>query len=353
VLFFRKPVPPAPVRQKVILPNAMLCPIFGKVSYEKVGSDLEITFTILMPRIGEGWQTGVAIDASSSMKGLYGQMLTGQLPANVRKEYSRKKWLQKTQKDGDRLLTFIPSAYEDAVSKGYLAWSENLIQAESRKFVQYLAERLDADGGTTVIYWACGNGEEIEVLGDVRSDECATLKVEGPEHLDFGVGSQLLPALKYFVDRFSDASHGMYVFITDGCLGDLAAVKSYCRELAASIQASRQAPLKCVLIGMGAQVDQAQLQELDDLDTETGLDLWDYKLAADMRQVTEIFAELVDESVIVAPVANIYDDQGNLIKPFTDGLPGRVRFILPEASRFFELEVVGQAERFRQFIKAP
>jgi hypothetical protein len=351
VLFFRKQ--PPPVRQKITLPSAVLSPIFGKVFYEAIGENLEVTFTILMPRIGEGWQTGVAIDASASMKDLYGQRLIGTLPAAVIQAYVRKKWIYKTQKDGDRLLSLEPSAYEDAINNKYLSWSENLVQEESRKFIHYLADRLDADGGTTVIYWACGNGNEIEVLGDVQTKDCAVLTVDGPQHSEFGEGSKLLPALKYFIERFADAYHGMYIFITDGRLDDLEAVKSYSRDLAVRIQKGQQAPLKCILIGMGSQVNQTQLKELDDLDTQTGFDLWDYKLATDMRQVTEIFAELVDESVIVAPVANIYDDRGHLIKPFTDGLPARVNFTLPQTSRFFELEVVGQAERFRQVIPAP
>jgi hypothetical protein len=349
VPLFRKQ-PPLPINPKVTLPGAMLNPNFGKLSYEKVGTHLEITFSILMPRIGEGWQTGVALDASSSMKGLYGGRIVGDIPAHIQREYARKKWLRKEQKDGDRIIVFDSPAYDDALAKGYLSWTENLIQPESRKFVQYLAEHLDGDGGTTVIYWGCGDGKEIEVLGDVLAQDCPTLRVEGPQSHEYGQGTYLLPALQYFINRFADAPNGIYIFITDGCLEDLPAVKVYCTELATRIQSGQQPPVKCILIGMGSQIDLTPLQELDDLETGTGVDLWDYKIAKDMRQVTEIFAELVDESVIVAPIANIYDDQGHLLRQFTDGLPARVSFSMPQASRFFELEIVGQTERIRQSI---
>ena len=51
---------------------------------------------------------------------------------------------------------------------------------------------------------------------------------------------------------------------------------------------------------------------------------------------------------MVAYVAAIYDDENNLIKQFTDGLPGRVSFSIPQSSSFFELEIAGQ--RIRQAV---
>ena len=44
-----------------------------------------------------------------------------------------------------------------------------------------------------------------------------------PQH--FGTGTQLLPAVRYFVERFKDAPWGFFVFITDGELFDLEEVK--------------------------------------------------------------------------------------------------------------------------------
>jgi len=286
--------------KRITLSSTEINPIFGKVFYQSVGSDVEVTFTILMPRISEGWKTGVALDASQSMKSAYGKL-----------------------------------------SKP----TENLVEMEARKFLYYLADRLDAEGQTTTIYWACSGGRELEVLGDIQASQCSTLKIEGPLEADFGSVTNLLPALRYFVEGFPNASNGIYLFVTDGRINDFLEVKEYCINLSKQIMSGKRNPIKCVLIGVGEKVDTRQLQYLDNLDVVTGFDLWDYHVAKDMRETTDIFAELVDESVMVAPVAAIYDDQ-NIIKQFTDGLPGRVSFLMRDSSSFFELEVAGH--RIRQ-----
>jgi len=287
--------------KKVTLSSSEINPIFGKVFYQSVDADVKVTFTLLMPRISEGWKTGVALDASQSMKPVYGKL-----------------------------------------SKP----TENLVEIEARKFLYYLADHLDAEGQTTTIYWACSGGRELEVIGDIQASECSTLKIDGPVEADFGSMTNLLPALRYFVEGFPNARNGIYLFVTDGRINDFLEVKEYCINLANQIISGKRNPIKCVLIGVGEKVDTRQLQYLDNLDVVTGFDLWDYHVAKDMRETTDIFAELVDESVIVATTATIYDDQNTVIKQFTDGLPGRVTFLMRDSSSFFELEVAGQ--RIRQ-----
>ena len=49
------------------------------------------------------------------------------------------------------------------------------------------------------------------------------------------------------------------------------------------------------------------MEELDDLDTGTEVDLWDHKLAAEMRVLQEIFAEVVDKNARVADHGRILD----------------------------------------------
>src|SRR5947209_3853702 len=83
----------------------------------------------------------------------------------------------------------------------------------------------------------------------------------------YGTGTQLLPAVKYFVERFKDAPWGFYVFITDGELHDLDAVIAYSKQLARDVAARRRNPVKFVLIGIGPSVNEKQMEELDDLDT--------------------------------------------------------------------------------------
>ncbi len=285
------------VSKKFSLPTTEINPIFGKVTYQIMEKEAEITFTILMPGISEGFKTGVALDASSSMKGLYGQLPRSQ---------------------------------------------ENIVQTEARKFLYYLADRLDRDGETTAIYWACSGVRQIEVIGSFQASQCAGLKIEGPVEEFFGSMTNLLPALSYFVETFTSAANGLYIFVTDGQINDFLEVKQYCIDLAKDINIGERNPLKCVLIGIGEKIDTKQMAELDNLDQVTGFDLWDYHVARDMREITDIFAELVDESVMVAPVATIYDDRSQTLKKFTDGLPARVTFRLPQRAAYFELEVGGQ-----------
>ena len=77
------------------------------------------------------------------------------------------------------------------------------------------------------------------------------------------------------------------------------------------------------------------MEELDDLDTGTDVDVWDHKIAAEMRALTEIFAEVVDENQIVAPQAALYDSAGRLAREFTDGMPAKVTFRVPAGSDWF------------------
>ena len=171
----------------------------------------------------------------------------------------------------------------------------------------------------------------------------------GPPN-DFGTGTQLLPAVRYFVERFKDAPWGFYVFITDGELHDLEPVKSYSRQLARDVAAKKRRPIKFVLIGVGANVNERQMEELDDLDTGTEVDIWDHKIRKEMRDLVEIFAEVVDENQTVAPTGRILDDSGKAVKSFPDGVPSKISFSMPASSAFFELEVGGQ--RIRQPVVA-
>src|SRR5947208_3761716 len=258
---------------------------FGEVNvYPAPGGKVRVVATILMEPHKEGAQTGIALDGSGSMAKLYGD----------------------EEKPG-----FLASLF------GFKKETHNEVTPVAQKICAYLARKIDADGGTTCIYWATGDrGGKIEVIGDLTADE-AERHVFGPPG-SFGAGTQLLPAVKYFVDRFKDAPWGFYVFITDGELHDLDAVKEYSRRLAREVAANRRKPLKFVLIGIGPDVNERQMEELDDLDTGTEVDLWDHKLAREMRVLQEIFAEVVDKNARVADHGRILDVHGRVIKDYSD-----------------------------------
>jgi hypothetical protein len=281
---------------------------FGEVNvYPAPGGKTRVVATILMEPHKEGAQTGIALDGSGSMHKLYGVDGGGGILSSI---FGRPQL-------------------------------RNEITPVAQQICAYLARRIDADGGTTCVYWATGpGGSQIEVIGDLRAEE-AERHVFGPPQ-DFGTGTQLLPAVRYFVERFHDAPWGFYVFITDGELHDLDAVKAYSTRLAREVAARRRNPLKFVLIGIGPEINEAQMVELDDLDTGTEVDLWDHKLAKEMRVLQEIFAEVVDKNARVADHGKILDPQGRVIKDYSDtGLPALLEFEMPVGAAYFTLDVAG------------
>jgi hypothetical protein len=281
---------------------------FGEVNvYPSRAGKTRVVATILMEPHKEGAQTGIALDGSGSMAKLYGVQEGGGILSSI---FGR------------------PQAHND-------------VTPVAQQICAYLARKIDADGGTTCIYWAVGpGGGQVQEVGDFRAEE-AERHVFGPPQ-EFGTGTQLLPAVRYFVDRFKDAPWGFYVFITDGELHDLDAVKQYSTRLAREVAARRRNPLKFVLIGIGADVNEAQMEDLDDLDTGTEVDLWDHKLASEMRVLQEIFAEVVDKNARVADHGKILDPSGRLVKDYSDtGLPALLEFEMPVDAEYFTLEVNG------------
>lgn len=312
---------------------------FGKINYwDLADGGKRVRVYFLMENPIEGAQTGVAIDGSGSMQANFGKEAlrqVRQLTDQDKREISRMK--VNTQNQQQLLSALIKLGVYDIAPPG-----PNIVEEQARKMTEYLS-KFDTDGGTTVTYWATGDGRQIEVVGDLQGSQCPTAAFPGPK--EFGDETHLLPAIKYFVERFADARWGMYVFITDGALNDLEAVKRYCIKLARNIAKGKQNDLKFVLIGVGQDIDASQMEELDDLETGTDIDLWDHKIAREMKQLAEIFAEVVSETVIIVPGDGmIKDANGNVVKDYRDsGLPALLWFDLPPGSQWFTLEVGGRA----------
>ena len=71
------------------------------------------------------------------------------------------------------------------------------------------------------------------------------------------------------------------------------------------------------------------------------IDLWDHKLAAEMRKIEEIFAEVVSKDAVVSNTGRILNQAGVLCKDYPDGLPAMLRFKLPQGSTGFSIEFPG------------
>ena len=281
---------------------------FGEINvFTEPGGAVRVRATILMKPQVEGAQTGLAIDGSNSMNTLFG----GNLPS------------------------FFGSA-------------NNLVQPVARTMAEYLAN-FDSDGNTTVIYWACGiGGSEIEEHGDMNADKAKAYPFKLPKRP--GTGTKLLPALRYFAEtKFPDAPWFIGVLVTDGRIEDLDAVKAYTLQLGQQMSKGQRGYFKLVLIGLGEHADEDQMAELDDLDfgglkdrNGDDIDIWDHKLAASMRVLDEIFAEVISAQTILAPSATVTDSTGQPVKPvgrasYADGLPALLEFTMAKGSTAFTL----------------
>lgn len=288
---------------------------FGEVNvYKQANGSLDVVATVLMVPDVEGASAGLALDASASMKKMYG--VSGVLGGVFAKEAA------------------IP----------------NLVEPVARVMATYLSG-FASDGKVHLIYWACNpDGSAIEEIGQLTTTEAQAVTIKGPSKFPWGRGTKLLPALKHFVEHaFEKSPWAICVFVTDGVIEDLVDVKTYCLELGKQIAAGQRHFCKLVLIGVGEEVDEGQMEELDDMFAGTGLkdpkgreiDLWDHKLAGQMQKVEEIFAEVVSEDAIVVSSGRIIDNSGNAAKDYPDGVPALLRFSLPAGATAFTLEFPG------------
>ena len=283
---------------------------FGKIEVHQHPEGVRVIARIRMKPQVEKAQTGLAIDGSVSMMKLFG----ANLPPLFRKP------------------------------------EHNVMQVVASSMAQMLAD-FDSDGETTVIYWATGLlGEAVEILGDMDASAAEKFPFTGPKK--FGTGTKLAPAIKYYTrDRFPSEPWSIFVFITDGVIEDLEEVKELSLEIGQQIAAGKRGFTKFVLIGLGDQVDEVQMAELDDLDYEglktpegEQVDLWDARNAADMTTLDTVFDECVGENSIIANSATVTDSTGKTVKPlrrssYADGLPALIEFICAPGSTGFAVSI--------------
>ncbi len=287
---------------------------FGDINVLEKGQGIEVVASVLMVPDVEGASVGLALDASASIKKMYG------------------------------VSGIVGSAFFQA------ATIPNVMEPVAKSMAAYLAS-FSGNGKVEVIYWACSpDGSKIEPLGHFDSDEVKGINIVGPRKETWGRGTKLLPPLKYFLEQtFAESDWSLIVFVTDGILEDTSEIKEYCLELGRDIASGKRKFIKLVLLGVGEEVDEEQMEELDDMFEGTGLkdqegneiDLWCHKLASDMKRLEEVFAEVVSENTVVASQGRILDSQNQEVVNYHDGLPAKLRFTLPKGSTSFTLEYPG------------
>lgn len=225
----------------------------------------------------------------------------------------------------------------------------NQVEPQVQWMLEYLATK-DRNGLLRVAYWACGNsGSEIQALGELRGVDVKRYQFPGPTQM--GTYTNLKPAMKDFVSYLrgqvtSGARRGCAVFVTDGVLHDAQKVMAYSRELASEIASGRLPRMNFILVGVGADVNEEQMEEICHEEYPGVGHLWCHRIAEEISQVAELVAVLVDETMTVAAGGTIYDDRGNILKVYEARLPAVLEFDIPEDAKSFTLEVNGQ--RFTQ-----
>ncbi len=293
---------------------------FGEINvYPQNNGEIDIVATILMVPDIEGARVGLALDGSASMKKMYG-------------------------------ISGVVSSFFASASV-----TSNVVEPVARVMVKYLAN-FSATGKVELINWACGAaGELIEDLGSFSGDEIEKFAFTGPK-ISWGTGTKLLPPITYFINKYSNAPAigskqpaAICLIITDGIIEDLEDVKEYCFKYALEIADNLKPFVKFLLIGVGKEIDEKQLEQLDNMfegsfirdDAGRDIDLWDYQIADDINILEQIFKEFVSSETIVTNYGRILNQVGTVCEEYNFGVPALMRFNLPAGSTTFTLEFSG------------
>lgn len=220
----------------------------------------------------------------------------------------------------------------------------NLVEPQMRWMLEYLANK-DKDGVLRVAYWATGDGSAIEVVGDLSGAVAKDYKFPGPQF--YGKGTVLLPVLRDYVAHLREqmdkgARRGLAVIITDSQVHDPQDVLAYSTQVAKEIEAGRLPRINFVLVGVGDQVDEEQMEKICHAEYPGVGHLWCHRIADRMEEMAELVAVLVDETMTVAAGGKILDDQGNVLKLYESRLPAVLEFNVPAGCKAFTLEVGGE-----------
>jgi hypothetical protein len=222
---------------------------------------------------------------------------------------------------------------------------DNQVEPAARWMLKYLASK-DRNGELRVGYWACGRtGRDLEILGELSATGIEKVRFGGPACPGFS--TILKPALVDYVEYLKKQAklgckRGCAVIITDGQIHDADAVHAFSKEVARAIAQGRLPRTNFVLVGVGDGIDEAQLETISHMEFAGVGHLWCHRVAAEIKDVAELVAVLVDETMTVASGGTITDDQGRVLKIYEGRLPAVLEFEVPEGAKSFTLEVNGK-----------
>ena len=226
---------------------------------------------------------------------------------------------------------------------------KNQVEPQMQWMLEYLATK-DRDGILRVAYWATGSGAELEIVGDLDGAKAKQYKFPGPR--SYGKATILLPVLRDYVAHIKrevterGARRGLAVIVTDSQLSDPDDVIAYTKQVAKEVISGRLPRINFVLLGVGEQVDEEQMERIGHEEYPGVGHLWCHRHADRLEEMAELVAVLVDETMTVAAGGTIYDHTGKAIKVYEGRLPAVLQFDVPAGCKEFTLEVGGQ--RFTQ-----
>jgi hypothetical protein len=142
------------------------------------------------------------------------------------------------------------------------------------------------------------------------------------------------------------SQRGLAVIVTDSQIYDPDDVKAYSAKVAEEIAAGRLPMSNFVFVGVGAKVDEAQMEEICHEEYPGVGHLWCHRVADRMEEMADLVAVLVDETMTVADGGVAYDQRGPVLHRWEGRLPAVLKFEAPADCTAFVLEVNGQ--RFEQ-----
>jgi hypothetical protein len=225
----------------------------------------------------------------------------------------------------------------------------NYVQAVARKLGAILTS-VCRSGKVNGIYWAVSaDGAKIEEIGEWDEASWKNAVIAGPKKERWGRGTKLLPVIQFAVEKIAkDAQWTMGVILTDGIIEDEAESIKYCLKLGKEMADGKRKPLKLVLIGIGEEVDESQLERFDNMFEKTDIkyDLWSHGTVASMQEESDIlgvlYGELMTEEVTVTPTGRVEDSSGKVVATWSDGLPGKFRFKLGKGETKFVIRTPQQ-----------
>ena len=276
--------------------------------------------TLLHDPTVEGLDVGLYLDGSGSMREEY-QYKTPDAPR-------RSLW---------QWLTGAPKAAAGPAT--------NDVEPQARWMLRYLSSK-DRNGVLRVAYWATnGDGRGIQVLGELKGDNADSYQFAGPQRP--GDKTCLAPAIRDYVAYLKEqvpqgARRGLGVFITDGQLHDAEDVEKATTEIAKMITKGQLPRCNFVLVGVGDAIDDEQLEKISHQEHAGVGHMWCHRVAKEIKNVAEIVAVLVDETMTVAAGGTSYDDQGKIVKEYEGRLPAVLEFQVADGAKHFTLEVAGK-----------